>query len=97
LGPLLFLFYINDLSLALNKISTPILFADDVSVIVSKLDPFIFRGRLNEVFKTLSIGFKVSLLSLNFSKRDYITFTVKKFYQNDTCIKIAYVNKEISD
>jgi hypothetical protein len=35
LGPLLFLIYINDLPLVLNKISTPILFADDTSVIIT--------------------------------------------------------------
>jgi hypothetical protein len=39
LGPLLFLIYINDLPLVLNKISTPILFADDTSVIIDEPDP----------------------------------------------------------
>jgi hypothetical protein len=43
LGPLLFLIYINDLPLVLNKISTPILFADDTSVIINELDPIIFQ------------------------------------------------------
>ncbi|PNF30889.1 hypothetical protein B7P43_G06095, partial [Cryptotermes secundus] len=40
LGPLLFLVYINDLPLILNKVSTPILFADDTSVIIKEFDPF---------------------------------------------------------
>jgi hypothetical protein len=35
LGPLLFLIYINDLPLVLKRISSPLLFEDDTSVIIS--------------------------------------------------------------
>jgi hypothetical protein len=35
LGPLLFLLYINDLPKILNKFSTPIIFADDTSILFS--------------------------------------------------------------
>jgi hypothetical protein len=45
LGPLLFLIYINDVPLVLNKISTPILFTDDTSVITDESDPSIFQDR----------------------------------------------------
>ena len=34
LGPLLFLIYINDLSLCINELANPILFADDTSIII---------------------------------------------------------------
>jgi hypothetical protein len=38
----LFLIYINDLPIALNRISSPILFADDTSVIIPNPDPLLF-------------------------------------------------------
>jgi hypothetical protein len=68
LGPLLFLIYINDLPLVLNKISTPILFADDTSVIIDELDPSVFQDRFIEVLNILNSWFNANLLSLNFSK-----------------------------
>jgi hypothetical protein len=35
LGPLLFLIYINDFSLTLNKIASSVMFADDTSIVIS--------------------------------------------------------------
>jgi hypothetical protein len=35
LGPLLFLIYINDFSLTLNKIASSVLFTDDTSIVIS--------------------------------------------------------------
>jgi hypothetical protein len=39
LGPLLFLLYINDLPYLINKISKPILYADDISILCHNSDP----------------------------------------------------------
>jgi GTP:adenosylcobinamide-phosphate guanylyltransferase len=96
-GPLLFLIYINDLPLALNMISTPILFADDTSVIISNPDPFVFQDRLTEALKNLNIWFNTNLLFLNFSKTECIKFKTKNFYEQDKQINIAYDNKKISN
>jgi hypothetical protein len=68
LGPVLFLIYINNLPVLLNMISTPILFADDTSVIISNVDPFLFQNGLKEVFEQLNRWFNTNLLFLNFSK-----------------------------
>jgi hypothetical protein len=97
LGPLLFLIYINDLPLALNKISTPILFADDTSVIICDPDPLIFRNKINEVFTILNSWFSSNLLSLNLSKTEYIIFSAKRHHALDNGIKIAYKNNHIAD
>ena len=94
MGPLPFLIYINGLSLVLNKISTCILYADDTSVIISEFDPLVFQDRLTEVFKILNIGYNDNLLSLNFSKTDYIKFTTE-ILMNKTIILILHMATRI--
>jgi hypothetical protein len=77
LGPLLFLVYINDLPLFLNKISPPILFADDTSVLTTSLNPRYFNIITNEILQKLDKLFKTNLLSLNFDKTHIIHFKTK--------------------
>jgi hypothetical protein len=45
LGALMFLIYINDLPMTLNEIATSVLFADDTSIIITRL---ILRMHCNE-------------------------------------------------
>jgi hypothetical protein len=68
LGPLLFLAYINELPLFLNRISTPILFADDTSVLITSQNSREFNIITNEILQKLDKWFKTNLLSLNFDK-----------------------------
>jgi hypothetical protein len=96
LGPLLFLIYIDDLPLVLNKISTRVLFADDTSIIIIVLDPLIFQDKLTEIFNILNLWFSTNL-SLNFSKTHYIKFSTKNLYDQFSRIIIASGNNEISE
>ena len=47
LGPLLFLIYINDLASVIPRYASPILFADDTSVIISNSDINEFKNIFN--------------------------------------------------
>ena len=49
LGPLLFLISINDLSLSINKLVNPTLFADDTTIIISNTNPEEFKNNINSV------------------------------------------------
>ena len=59
LGPLLFLVYINDLSLRINSLAETILFADDTSVIISNSNLTKFSTTANVVLARM-IGFQLT-------------------------------------
>jgi hypothetical protein len=54
LGPLLFLLYINDLPNAIIQNATPILFADDRSIIITGQDPHKLQDDLSTTFRQIS-------------------------------------------
>ena len=54
LGPLLFLFYINDLPNIVQYNSKPTLFADDTSLIFSNPNYLDFKTTINNVFSQLN-------------------------------------------
>jgi len=62
LGPLLFLLYVNDLPNVISDMSTPILFADDTSLIVSSPDRLQLEKDSNAVMQSLSKWFHSNLL-----------------------------------
>jgi hypothetical protein len=63
-GPLLFLIYINDLTPSINKIATPILFADDTSIIISNTSPEELKCSINLVMTETSNWFQSNFLLL---------------------------------
>jgi hypothetical protein len=77
LGPFLFLVYINDLPLSLNKNSLPILFADDTSVLVARPNQHEFLIDINQIFAQLNSWFDSNLLSLNFDKTKFVHFKMR--------------------
>jgi len=65
LGPLLFLAYINDLSLQINSLAEPILFADNTSFIISKENFIDFIASANQVLAHTIEWFSANKLVLN--------------------------------
>jgi hypothetical protein len=94
LGPLLFLIYINDLPIFLNRISTPILFADDTSILITSYNPREFNIITGEILQKLDKCFKTNLLSLNFDKTHVIHFKTKNIQTTE--IKVKYKDKLIN-
>jgi hypothetical protein len=78
LGPLLFLDYINDFSLSINKIATPILFADDTSIIISNTNSNQFVSNINLVLNETINWFNSNLLTLNYGKSHFLQFSTRK-------------------
>ena len=90
---LLFLIFINDLPMFMRENSTPILFADDTSILISHSALFDFKNEIKTIFNNLNEWFKNNLLSLNFSKTQFINFTIRK--SNQIEITINHNNKII--
>jgi hypothetical protein len=65
LGPLLFLVYINDLSLRINSLAEPILFAYDTTVIISNSNLTEFSTTANLVLACMIEWFSANRLVLN--------------------------------
>jgi len=90
LGPLLFLIYIHDLCLSVNKLANPILFADDTTIIISNANPDEFQKNINSVMTKITSWFQSNLLSLKYNKTHFMQFRTKK--QNEGKIQILVPN-----
>jgi len=82
LGPLFFLIYINDLPSVIpytvsNKNSSIVLFADDISVIISEPCLMNFERKLNIVFQIMKEWFNSKFFLLNLDKTYYMQFITK--------------------
>ena len=77
LGPLLFLIYINDMNMALNK-SVVHHFADDTNLLSSSKNLNALRKTLNEDLSLLFKWLCANRLSLNVAKTEFIIFRPKK-------------------
>jgi len=75
---LYFLLYINDLPKIINKISTPIIVADDTSILFTHSNQIDFTENINMAFETLNKWLRANELSLNFNKTNYVHFATKR-------------------
>jgi hypothetical protein len=94
LGPLFFLLYINDLPAEINNISKPILFADDISLIVTTSDPKQLKECFNLVVEKLMRWFQANSLILNFNKTYCMHFTTIRRHIVNSPIK--YIHSQIN-
>jgi hypothetical protein len=78
LGPLLFLIYINNLALSISKLATPVLFAEDTSIIISNSNPEEFKRIVSEVPTETSKWFQSNYFSLNCDKTHFLQLFIKK-------------------
>lgn len=95
LGPLLFLFYINDLPKSIKSNAEAVLFADDTSIIVKSLNPTTFGNTINKVFQDINKWFTVNMLSLNAEKTQFMQFVTK--INSLLQIDIIHENKKIAN
>jgi len=90
LGHLLFLIYVNDLSLSINKLANPIQFADDTTIVISNTNPEEFKNNINSVMTEITKWFQHNLLTLNCNTTHFMQFLIKK--QNERKIQIIAPN-----
>ena len=77
LGPLFFIFYINDLSNVSDIIET-ILFADDTSLFYSHSNIQQLNDTLNNELSKFDCWMKANKLSVNIKKTNYVVFKSKQ-------------------
>jgi hypothetical protein len=92
LGPLLFLVHINDLPKTVNTISTPALFADDTSVIITSTNNKDFYNNIMSALEQLNNWFTMNLLSLNLDKTNFVHFKTKNSRNIDFLINYGNVH-----
>jgi hypothetical protein len=85
LGPTLFL-YINDLSAAIKKKATPVLFADDTSTLCTHHNVVNFRLNSETVLRNVNEWFKNNCLALNTEKKKTTTYTLRQKIQSNTSV-----------
>ena len=59
---------INDLAVILRKHATPILFADDISIIITSPDSTEFKTKINQVTNDIASWCTANFLTLNLEK-----------------------------
>jgi hypothetical protein len=78
LGPLVCLIYVNDLPKTVHDKTVPILFADDIDIVVKSPNSKDFETNMFTAFNCVNNWFKVNLISINCDKTHYIQFKTKK-------------------
>jgi hypothetical protein len=86
LGPLLLLTYINDLPKTVNDKTSPLLFADNTSILVKGSNLKDFQNNMINVFNRVYKWFRTNLLSINNNKTHFIQFKTENKWTTDVNI-----------
>ena len=89
------LLYINDLPKIINKTLTPIIFADDTSILFTHSNWIDSNKNISIVFTTLSKWLGANQLTLNFNKTNYVQKLVPELNALVLC-RISWVWKWLS-
>jgi len=89
LGPLFFLFYINDLPEIKKYTSLPTLFADDISIICIQRSPKRLKDDYANVLSKVNRWFWKNSLILNLNKTNVVHFAAKMTVNIPDCIEVG--------
>jgi hypothetical protein len=88
LGCILFLIYINDLPKLASIGSKILLYADDMSIIVTSPNLETLKEQSDKIFQDINNWFKVNQLALNYNKTQYLQFNTKN--SKDYALKLNF-------
>jgi hypothetical protein len=95
LRPLLFILYINDFPRGINTYSKPVLFADDISVLIIANNLSNLQMRSSSILTHMSKWFAANGLSLNIDKTNVIKFSLSHLQED--LFQFPYRDKEIKE
>jgi len=87
-----FPFYISDLTKIITKNNSLVLFADNISLLITDSNNLDFIININQSFHNIKPWFNSNLLTLNFNKTHYVEFRKKNYYQVKTNVKYEHIN-----
>jgi len=97
LGPLLFLFYINDLPQLVKDVALPILFADDTSFIIANSNSMNMNQALKLVLEITQKWFKSNIMLLNYDKPTFMQFSSNISYQSTVNTQSIYCKSNLTN
>lgn len=92
LGPLLFLYYVNDMSISIQSDCKLLLYADDSTIIFSHKDPDVISHKLGKELESCSSWLVDNKLSLHLGKTECIIFGPKRKLKKVTNFQIQCNN-----
>ena len=75
LGPLLFIVYVNDFPRLAKQLASPVMYADDTSLLVAAKDLGELEGKVKATLKHITDWFSINGLTLNMEKTNFIKFS----------------------